>query len=79
MPVTAAAYQVAQQSPVGGSCVDVAGASGLNKFDAGYGIDPDPDGLNRMMRDNMGNGAAVGDYVGDGYLDVYRAVMRSSR
>ena len=31
---------------------------------------PAPDAYGTLMQENMGNGAAVGDYDGDGYLDV---------
>jgi len=64
----------AKSPPTRGSslaCADVASAVGLN-FTGDYGpVFPSQDALGEMMQRNMGNGAAVGDYDGDGYLDVF--------
>ena len=52
------------------ACADVARSVGLN-FTGDYGpVHPAPDAYGTLMQENMGNGAAVGDYDGDGYLDV---------
>jgi hypothetical protein len=52
------------------ACADVAAASGL-AFTGSYGpVFPVLDAMGNLMQRNMGNGAAVGDYNGDGYLDV---------
>ena len=52
------------------ACADVASSVGL-RFTGDYGtVLPAPDGYGTLMQQNMGNGAAVGDYDGDGYLDV---------
>ena len=52
------------------ACSDVAISVGL-RFNGDYGpVLPAPDAYGTLMQQNMGNGAAVGDYDGDGYLDV---------
>ena len=52
------------------ACADVASSVGL-EFTGDYGpVLPAPDRYGTLMQENMGNGAAVGDYDGDGYLDV---------
>jgi hypothetical protein len=52
------------------ACADVASSVGLN-FTGSYGpVFPALDDYGTLMQQNMGNGAAVGDYNGDGYLDV---------
>jgi hypothetical protein len=52
------------------ACADVATSVGLG-FTGDYGpVLPAPDRYGTLMQENMGNGAAVGDYDGDGYLDV---------
>lgn len=52
------------------ACADVASSVGL-RFTGDYGaVLPAPDAYGTLMQQNMGNGAAVGDYDGDGYLDV---------
>jgi phage tail protein X len=54
-------------------CADVASAVGLD-FRNTYGPTPasgTPDQMAMMVQQNMGNGAAIGDYVGDGFLSVY--------
>ena len=51
-------------------CVDVAHEVGLD-FTGGYGpVFPAQNAYGTLMQENMGNGAAVGDIDGDGYLDV---------
>jgi hypothetical protein len=57
-------------SATGKLCTDVAAQTGLT-FTGAYGPGyPVLDEFGGMMQSNMGNGAAVGDYNGDGYLDV---------
>jgi len=52
------------------ACADVAKSVGL-EFTGDYGpVLPAPDAYGTLMQENMGNGAAVGDYDDDGYLDV---------
>ena len=52
------------------ACTDVASSVGL-QFTGDYGpIFPALDEFGTVMQQNMGNGAAVGDYNGDGWLDV---------
>lgn len=51
-------------------CREIASDVGL-QFDNPYGPVTATDDLGIMMQRNMGNGAAVGDYDGDGDLDVY--------
>jgi hypothetical protein len=52
------------------ACADVAQAVGLDfRGDRGP-VFPAMDAWGKVMQENMGNGAAVGDYDGDGYLDV---------
>src|SRR5262245_66402346 len=52
------------------ACADVASDVGLD-FSGDYGpVLPSQDAYGTLMQENMGNGAAVGDYDGDGYLDV---------
>ena len=52
------------------ACADVAGSVGLD-FRGDYGpVLPSQDAYGTLMQQNMGNGAAVGDYDADGYLDV---------
>ncbi len=52
------------------ACADVARSVGL-QFNGDYGpVYPALDAYGTLMQQNMGNGAAVGDYNGDGYLDV---------
>ena len=52
------------------ACADVASSVGL-QFTGDYGpVFPALDAYGTLMQENMGNGAAVGDYNGDGYLDV---------
>lgn len=52
-------------------CMDVAMASGLD-FRGAYGdVYPTRDEMGRVMQRNLGNGAAVGDFDGDGFLDVF--------
>src|SRR6478609_1065151 len=52
------------------ACADVASSVGL-EFTGDYGpVLPAPDAYGTLMEQNMGNGAAVGDYDGDGFLDV---------
>jgi len=51
-------------------CVDVAHDVGLD-FTGDYGpVFPAQNAYGTLMQENMGNGAAVGDIDGDGYLDV---------
>jgi hypothetical protein len=51
-------------------CTDVATSVGLT-FRSDYGATyPVQDAFGAVMQRNMGNGAAVGDYNGDGWLDV---------
>ena len=74
LAILAAAVAVtARQSPNLGpqlACADVAHAVGLD-FVGDYGtVYPALDAYGKVMQENMGNGAAVGDYDGDGYLDV---------
>jgi hypothetical protein len=58
------------EQPTGPHCADVAQSVGLN-FVGQYGpVLPALDRYGTLMQENMGNGAAVGDYNGDGYLDV---------
>lgn len=53
------------------ACADVAKSVGLN-FNGDYGsVFPVLDSMGKLMQRNMGNGAAVGDYLGNGYLDVF--------
>lgn len=53
------------------ACSDVAKAAGLN-FSGDYGpVFPGLDEMGALMQRNIGNGAAVGDYLGNGYLDVF--------
>ena len=63
----------ARQAPKLGpqlACADVASSVGL-LFTGDYGpVFPALDAYGTQMEQNMGNGAAVGDYNGDGYLDV---------
>ena len=56
--------------PDGPRCVDVAAKVGLD-FRGDYGTVFPGDPINIAMQRNLGNGAAVGDYDGDGDLDVY--------
>ncbi|CAN5718329.1 CRTAC1 family protein [soil metagenome] len=51
-------------------CVDVAASVGLD-FVAAYGETVAGEDGGLVMQRNMGNGAAVGDYDRDGWLDVY--------
>jgi hypothetical protein len=52
-------------------CVNVAQNVGLD-FSGAYGTTfPGDDSIEQAMQRNLGNGAAVGDYDGDGDLDVY--------
>lgn len=53
------------------ACADVAPAVGLT-FSGDYGpVYPAMNAYGTVMQENMGNGAAVGDYDGDGFLDVF--------
>jgi len=57
--------------PLAGTrCVNVAARVGLD-FRGDYGTVFDGDPIEVAMQRNLGNGAAVGDYDGDGDLDVY--------
>jgi enediyne biosynthesis protein E4 len=71
--LVAAVLAAARPSPTLGpqlACADVARSVGL-EFTGDYGpVLPAPDAYGTLMQENMGNGAAVGDYDGDGYLDV---------
>jgi hypothetical protein len=71
--LVAAVVATARQAPTLGpqlACADVAASVGL-QFDGDYGpVFPALDANGVLMQQNMGNGAAVGDYNGDGYLDV---------
>ena len=51
-------------------CVNVAQAAGLD-FRGAYGTTVAPGPMGAMMQRNMGHGAAVADYDGDGDLDAY--------
>lgn len=51
-------------------CRDVASEVGLD-FENPYGTVVAEEEIGQIMQRNMGNGAAVGDYDGDGDLDVY--------
>jgi len=62
---------VSAGAPVHGiGCVDVTAATGL-RFVNSYGSTVATDGFGAQMQRDLGNGIAVGDYDGDGYLDVY--------
>lgn len=52
------------------SCVDVTTAKGVN-FRGRYGKIIAETEMGNVMQRNMGNGAAVGDFNRDGYLDIY--------
>ena len=71
--LVAAVVATARQTPALGpqlACADVAASVGL-QFTGDYGpVFPAMDANGALMQQNMGNGAAVGDYNGDGYLDV---------
>lgn len=71
--LAAAMAATARQAPKLGpqlACAEVASSVGL-QFTGDYGpVFPAGDANGAMMQQNMGNGAAVGDYNGDGYLDV---------
>ena len=67
--VAALARPAARLGP-GLACADVATSVGL-RFNGDYGpVLPAPGAYGTVMQQNMGNGAAVGDYDGDGYLDL---------
>jgi hypothetical protein len=51
-------------------CTDVATSVGLD-FSDPYGATPATNPLGITYMRNLGQGAAVGDYTGDGFLDVY--------
>src|SRR4051812_23720445 len=57
-------------------CVNVAGNVGLN-FSGDYGTTMPGDSIEETMQRNLGNGASVGDYDGDGDLDVYLLAQAS--
>jgi hypothetical protein len=71
--LAAAVAAMAKLGPARGpqlACADVASSVGL-PFSGDYGpVFPALDAYGTTMQENMGNGAAVGDYTGDGYLDV---------
>ena len=74
--VVAAAAVAAASAPRGPAlgpnlgCADVARSVGL-EFTGDYGpVFPARAAYGTLMQENMGNGAAVGDYNGDGFLDV---------
>jgi enediyne biosynthesis protein E4 len=71
--LVAAVVATARRAPTLGpqlACADVASSVGL-QFSGDYGpVFPAMEANGAMMQQNMGNGAAVGDYNGDGYLDV---------
>jgi hypothetical protein len=61
---------IATAASVGALCRDVASGVGLT-FNDPYGNTLSTDPMGRLYQRNLGQGAAVGDYTGDGYLDVY--------
>ena len=70
VPTSAAAQRERERSP-DLACADVAKEVGLT-FRGEYGeIYPHGGGNSSIMQRDMGNGAAVGDYDGDGWLDVF--------